>query len=99
MKVNHTTYDSHILKRAIRKITYRYPTHTFGFKTDVNIFPIKYKFTIAGELTGFSISHVEIVELRDTAKLTDKPYEFVIESIYRSCLREINLFNNYITWA
>lgn len=94
MNINRRVSHSQIKRRVLRKLSIAHPELQLSFYT-VTQYPVKHRFYIDGYDTRFYFTYQTVLELLDHSSMTGDPYEFVIETIYYSCLKEIKIALDY----
>lgn len=86
MKIKRTVYNSYICKAVIKRLRSTFKNMNFRF--DKQGFPLQYVFCINDYATNFNFTNETVKELSKISIHGD-PYDFVIDTLYYSCLAEI----------
>jgi hypothetical protein len=77
-----------IKRKVLKRVKLIYPNLSVEFKVGVS-FPVKHILYIKGRKTDFNFTYHTIKDLLNVSKLNEDPYQFVVESMYYSVLKEI----------
>lgn len=93
MRVKHLVSYEHISKRVINRLKADTGIDAVKFELSVS-YPVKYWFFVDGKRSTFSFDHTVIKALLGHTKFVKNSYDFVIETIYYSCLKEMVRMDN-----